>query len=304
MTINNITSEKNQKDTQSYFLSSILGAKVIWKGAKIGRLSDLVILDGVIAEVTHFYITRSFGNPSLLVPWEKVSSLGAKKIEIDIENIEKYQAEPSEGMVLLKDHIVDKKVLDIDGREVEVVYDVKLVVRNNKLYVTDVDLSRYGLLRRMGIKWLADFIYNLADKVKEQTISWSYVEPLPAQLSSFKGAVKLKVLKDKLSEIHPVDLADILEELEPEQRNMVFDQLDIDHASDTLEEISPNVQRMLIASLKKERVAQLLNEMTPGQAADVLQVIPASEADDIMKLLTLKMQKKLSIFLNSMNRKS
>lgn len=264
MTINNITSEKNQKDTQSYFLSSILGARVFWKGTKIGRLSDLVILDGVIAEVTHFYITRSFGNPSLLVPWEKVSSLGAKKIVIDIENLEKYQAEPSKGMVLLKDHIVDKKVLDIDGREVEVVYDVKLVVRNNKLYVTDVDLSRYGLLRRMGFKWLADFIYNLADKVKEQTISWSYVEPLPAQLTSFKGAVKLKVLKDKLSEIHPVDLADILEELEPEQRNIVFDQLDTDHASDTLEEISPNVQRMLIASLKKERVAQLLNEMTPG----------------------------------------
>ena len=94
---------------------------------------------------------------------------------------------------------MDKKVLDIDDNELEVVYDVKLVMSNNKLYVTEVDSSKYGFLRRIGLKWLANFIYRLADKIKTDTIPWTYVQPLPENIDSFKGNVKLKVLKEKLS---------------------------------------------------------------------------------------------------------
>ncbi|MFA6225751.1 MAG: hypothetical protein WC620_06130 [Methanoregula sp.] len=49
-----------------------------------------------------------------------------------------------------------------------------------------------------------------------------YIQPLPSQISSFKGNVKLKILKQTLADIHPVDLADILEELDHDQRVMVF----------------------------------------------------------------------------------
>ena len=192
----------------SYFLTSILGNRVMWNSKKIGKLADIVIMDGNIAEVTHFYITRPFGYPSLLVPWEKVKSVSSKEIVIDIEQLEKYEAEPAENMVLLRDHILDKKVLDLDGSEVDVVYDVKLVCRNQKLYATDVDFSRYGLIRRIHLKFVADFIEKMADRIKDQTLSWTYIQPLPKQIGSFKGDVRLKVLKEKLAEIHPVDMAD------------------------------------------------------------------------------------------------
>lgn len=66
-------------------------------------------------------------------------------------------------MLLLKDDIVDKKALDVEDKEVEVVYDAKLAQHNNKLYVTHVDLSHYGLLRRMGLKWVADFVSGLGE---------------------------------------------------------------------------------------------------------------------------------------------
>jgi magnesium transporter len=269
-----------------YFLSEILGAKVILRDKKIGKLSDIIIKEnGKVPIVTHFYVSRSFGDPSIIIPWENIRSLIDKEINIDIEDLKKYEGIPGEDVLLLKDYILDKKVLDIEDREVEVVYDVKLVIKNNKLYVSDVDLSKYGLLRRIGLKGVANFIYKLADRIKDETISWTYIQPLPTKISTFKGNVKLKILKEKLSEIHPVDLADILEELDHEQRVSIFDKLDTDHASDVLEEIDPSIQRVLVPSLKKEKAALLIDEMTPGQAADVLAALPFSEADAILKLL-------------------
>ncbi len=295
---------------QVYFLSEIANIKVFWGDRKIGKLEDFVIADkDKIAEVTHFYVARPFGDPSLLIPWEKVQSLSLKGILVDIEELKKYETPPPEGAILLKDYVLDKKVLDIEGREVEMVYDVRMVIRNQRFYISGVDLSRYGFLRRIGLKWFANFIhglafsigarslyserlkgfanflYGVANKVKDRTLPWTYIQPLPEQISGFKGDVKLKILKEKLSDMPPVDLADIHEELDHDQRVTLFDQLDPEHASNTLEEIDPNVQRALVSSLKKEKVALLINDMTSGQAADILSVLPWSEANAILKLL-------------------
>jgi len=270
---------------QTYFLSEILGTKVFLKGKKVGKLSDLVIREnGTLPIVTHLFISRPFGESSL-ISWDCVRSISDKAIEIELDSLDNFPKEPDEGAILLKDNILDKKALDLEGREVEVVYDVKLVMRNHKLYVSDVDLSRYGLLRRMGLKGLANIIYRLAESIQEQTISWSYIEPLPAHIGRFKGDVQLKVLKEALSDMHPVDVADILEELDHNQRVRIFEELEPEHASDTLEEIDPSIQRDLVGSLKVEKVAQLIDDMTPAQAADVLAVLPAADAKEILELL-------------------
>ncbi len=270
---------------QTYFLSQLLGAPVVAQGKKVGRLKDLVIKpNGTLPVVTQLLISRPFGE-SALVPWEKVETLSRKETVIVVEDIAAYAGEPAEDAVLLKDHILDKKAIDLDGRELEVVYDVKLALRYGKLYVTDVDLSRYGMLRRLGLAGLANLIYELAESIREQTISWKYIQPLPEKIGRFQGDIRLNVLKERLEDMHPVDLADILEELDPEQRVELFENLDTEQASDTLEEIEPNTQRDLIESLQIEKVAQLIDEMTTGQAADVLSVLSASEAEAILQLL-------------------
>jgi CBS domain-containing protein/sporulation protein YlmC with PRC-barrel domain len=287
-----------------YFLSEIKEKKVLLNGKKIGWLSDIVIVDAdKAAEVTHIVVERPFGYPSLLIPWEKVVSIN-DVVTVAIESVEKYEGKPAENMVLLRDHILDKKVLDLNGNEVEVVYDIKLVLRNNRLYVSDVDSSRYGLLRRIGLKGLANFIYGLAKKIRSDTIPWRYIERLPEQITSFKGDVKLKILKEKLSDIPPVDLADMLEELDHEQRVTIFKQLESDHASDTLEEIEPRVQRDLISALKKEKVAELINKMTPAQAADILAILPGADANDLIKLLDEINRNKVKMILSDKDQKN
>lgn len=277
------------------FLSEILGARVMSKGKKIGKLADLIINDFKnYAIVASIYVSRPFGNKSLIIPWDKVRFVEVNEIIVDVDDLEKYAGEPQEGAALLKDQILDKKVLDMEDREVEVVYDIKLFMRNGKLYASEVDTSRAGLLRRIGLRWLTNILYQPSDKMKEQTIPWTYVQPLPSNLSTFRGNIKLNVLKEKLSEIPPVDLADILEELDSEQRVKIFNALEPEHASDTLEEIDPNVQRALIASLKKEKVIQLINQMTPAQAADILAVLPMAEAQTLLESLNPEMARKVT----------
>ncbi len=124
-----------------------------------------------------------------------------------IESLEPYEHIPGPGMILLRDYILDKKVLDIEDTEVEVVYDVKMTASNDRLYVTDVDLSKYGLLRRMHLKLIGDLIYRPKDKANPQILSWAYIQPLPSEIDSFKGNVKLNILKERLRDIDPVDLA-------------------------------------------------------------------------------------------------
>jgi len=269
---------------QEFFLSEILGRRVFVKKKRIGRLSDLAIAEtGKLPEVTHVVVSRSFGYPPLTVPWDRVRLISNQEIVLDIgEDMSQFERAPQDNLILLQDHILDKKILDLDDHEVEIVYDVKLAFQNDKLYAAEVDFSHYRALRRLGLRKLAKLLTN---RNQENRVSWLYVQPLPEQLGSFAGNIKLKVPKAGLSEIHPVDLADILEELEGGQRVALFNALDAEQASDTLEEVEPRVQRELIRAIEKERAALLINEMSPAQAADILAILPRDQAGAILKLL-------------------
>jgi magnesium transporter len=285
-------------------LSSILNVPVLRSGKKIGSLADLVIVETAkIPEVRSLYVTRSFGKPSLIIPWENVHTLTGRGIEVTIADTKPYEAEPAEDVILLRDYVLDKKVIDLEENDVEVVYDIRLVLRNKKLYVTDVDTGKAARLRRLGFGFLATIFYSPADPEAEQMIPWTCIQPLPTNIGRFKGNVKLNVLKENLSEIHPVDLADILEEMDHDQRVMVFSSLDHEHASDTLEEIEPKVQREIISSLSTEKVVQLINDMTPGQAADILSVLPSAEAHVILDAMNAESARKVQAIINRQEEK-
>jgi magnesium transporter len=276
----------NNRNENIFFLSEVMNAAVLLKGKKIGKLLDLIIINkDKVAEVTHLVIRRPFGYPSLMVPWDNITSFSEKYIAIDLDDVEQFAGKIPEGFILLKDFILDKKILDMEDTDVEIVYDIKMVFRNNKLYVTDVDPSKDARLRRLRLDKFANLIHKKSDKNNEELIPWSYVQALPPNIGSFTGDVKLKILKEKLHDLPPVDIVVILEELDHEQRLTVINQLDAEHASDTLEEIGPNMQREIISSLNKEAVADLINRMTPGQAADVLSVLTLEDQKAMMNLM-------------------
>src|SRR5215472_8413299 len=211
---------------QEFFLTEILGRRVFLKRRRVGTLGDLAIVEtGRLPEVSHLLVSRSYGYPTLTVPWDKVLLISNTEIALDIDEtaMSQYERVPSDGLILLKEYILDKKILDLDDHEVEVVYDVRLVFQNGRLHASEVDFSRYRALRRLGFKRLAKLLTARNDSSR---VSWLYVQPLPSHLGSFSGSVKLKVPKAELAEIHPVDLADILEELDSGQRVALFNELE------------------------------------------------------------------------------
>jgi sporulation protein YlmC with PRC-barrel domain len=248
---------KNNQNESIFFLSKVVKTKVFLNGRKIGKLLDLIILEREkVAEVTHAVVSRPFGYPSLMVPWDKVSSFDEKSITLDyLGNIEKFACKIPEGVILLKDYILDKKIQDVEGTDIKVVYDIKIVMRMNKLYITDVDPSENALYRRLGLERFANLVQKKNDNRRNMLIPWSYVQALPLNIGSFTGDVKLKVLKDKLNYLPPVDIKDIFEELDQKHRLPVVNHLEENHAFGVLEEISPNSQREIVFSLNKEKVA-------------------------------------------------
>ncbi|MCX6791844.1 MAG: CBS domain-containing protein [Candidatus Gottesmanbacteria bacterium] len=296
-----MTNEDFIQPQKTYMLNDLIGTKVLLHGRRIGTLGDIIAREnGTLPVVTHFYITRLFGSPSLCIPWDRVRAITKDEIVVDIPDTKQYEAEPSEMSIQLKDQVLDKKVLDTEDRDIDIVYDIRLIQVNDTLLVSAVDISHVGLLRRIGLGWLGTKLSKTSDE--KRIISWKYIQPLPTPLGRFVGDVKLKILKERLEEIHPADLADILEEMDYSQRAAIVSQLDSEHASAALEEIDPKSQRELISALKKEKIVQLLAHMTASQAADILSVLPYSEGRTILKLMNASRVKKIKSIMTRQER--
>jgi magnesium transporter len=296
--------EQQMEALHYYYLTDIVGTKIVNNGKKIGKLADVVITENHnLPYVSAIYVSRFLGDPSLIIPWSHVISFSKQEIAVNIEELKKYEAKPGEHDIMLKDHVLDKKVIDTHDKDVEVVYDVHLLLKDHKLYVSDVDLSKFRMLWRLGFRKIAKFLQFIAGKMKDQRVSWKYIQQLPSDIDRFKGDVKLNVLKERLEDIHPADLADIIEELDYNERAAIFNELGTRHASETLEEIDPYVQRDLAETMPQEKLIKLLSLMTTGQIADVLSALPRSQAKAILQTFPEEITTKVKTILGKHDEK-
>jgi Mg/Co/Ni transporter MgtE len=134
-------------------------------------------------------------------------------------------------------------------------------------------MRRAGLLKLLDAFLQASMDYNLTD----QFIAWKFIQPL-----SSPDLLKLKVAQDRLSQLHPADLADIIEDLDIHQRTAVFQSLDVETAAETLEETDPKIQVSIIKGLKPEQASDIIEEMSLNEAADLLADLPRHQAEGIL----------------------
>ncbi len=286
-----------------FFITELIRDKVLQvKGDKrieLGRLIDLEIrLGRLYPEVVNLIVGRSFGRPPLEVPFSFVTSIDTHRSIVEIPpgvKLREYDQESSR--ILVKDMILDKKIIDTDEYEVEVVYDIHLLHAESRMLVVHVDVTKAGMLRRLHFGWLARLIWGEVRNI--ELLPWKYVQSLPTDIDRFRGNVKLTVSREKISDIHPADLADILEELSGEERMAVFNTLDTETAADALEEAEPRVQRELVASLRRDRLAELFHTMTPAQIADILEILPRVDAEALKKSLSVEEAQKVSELLDA-----
>jgi CBS domain-containing protein len=276
-----------QNKTARYLLlSEIVKKKVQTQtGVTIGRLKDFVFReDPRYAEVTGLIVERSMGRPPLNVPWSNVVDVATEKTIVQDPPEGKYpEIKHGEDLLLLRDKVLDKRILDIEGFDVEVVYDVQLLLVEKKLFVVGADVGRHALLRRLGFGRIRKPL--LENGSNEGIIPWRYVQSMPADLTATKGDVKLTVTREGLRDIHPEDLADILEELSHDERIHIFNALDNEVAADALEATEPRVQREILASTSTERAGQIFAHLSPVQIADIISILPREDSEEFLKIL-------------------
>ena len=273
-------------NTKYLMLSEIVNKKVQTKsGVTIGRLKDLVFKDDPrYAEVIGVIVERSLGRPPLNVPWTNVIDLSTAKTIVQDPPEGKYpEIKHGEEQLLLRDKVLDKRILDTEGFDVEVVYDIQLLLVKDKLFVVAADVDRHAMLRRLGFRRLAKSMHEISSD--KDIIPWRYVQALPTDLTGTKGDVKLTITREGLKDIHPEDLADILEELSHEERIHIFGALDSEVAADALEATEPRVQREILASTSTERVAQIFAHLSPVQIADIIGILPHDDSQEFVKIL-------------------
>ncbi len=191
----------------------------------------------------------------------------------------------SGGMLLLERDLLDQQIIDVSGRKVVRVNDLDLCPESAnggvKLRVGRVDIGLRGAVRRL-LKGLAPSraIEALAGRMPERAIPWeavNLIETDPAR------RVHLKLEYERLAKLHPADIADILEDLAPAEREAVFESLDEEVAADALEEIHPKMQVELMRSIDSDKAADIVEEMEPDAAADLLGDLPAETSEEILE---------------------
>lgn len=292
------------------FLSTLLRRSVYdSEGRRLGTLHDIsVSLNETFPTVTALVVRSLLNNSEIIIPWPQVHSLEEEQIHLTVNQQRIASYIPQSDELLLKRDLLDKQIVDTQGFRVVKVNDLKLAQIKGTARLIGVDISFSGLLRRLGVLAPVEVLSNVLPlQLAERTITWNYVEPIqmvtagtgqltPVMAGAGTGAaavaghgvvpqVQLNVSHTKLSDLHPADIADILEQLDVEEAEAMLERLDTETAADALNEVETPLQSELISELEPERASELLERLAPDDAADILADIPPEEAERILNLM-------------------
>ena len=300
ITVNNNASRvkvpsSNNRDHQLIYFSELIKRPVCTGKIRdrLGKLTDIVfLLSEPYPQSVGIYIEHGWGKPTEFVPWEKVIRIEEDAIFVQPpEGAGQYPPFVDQpGWILLNEHLMGRTILDIDGRKIEVVNDVCLVKSIGKLILVDVDISFNGFLRRIGLgkfRW-----------IKDQLVSWKYVQPLSVEDAVSKDQLSLSLTRKELLDLPSEDLADVLEELSGHEQQAVFTSLDSEKAAETLMETEPRAQRQIIGNLRREKARSVFSEMTVHQLADLFSVIPHDQVRGLIRLLPKEKAERVSAILS------
>lgn len=253
-------------------------------GRMRGRVADVAVGTGQDAgRVLSLIIKSGAGRQQIEIGGLRLTDSGGLLMSAEAQETPATQ---NEGALLLRQDLLDRQIIDVHGRKVVRVNDVDFRwnrVRNGDpipLQVTQVEVGMRGATRRM-LKGLLppEAVARIANRIPARVIPWEFVDVIEVDPAR---RVRLKIEHERLASMHPADIADILEELAPAEREAVFHSLDEEVAAEALEEVEPKLQRALISSLDSEGAASIVEEMDPDAAADLLADLPEAHSDAIL----------------------
>jgi magnesium transporter len=283
----------------SLALSDLIGAPVIDNtGASAGKVREVTLVPQEnTSQIAGFVVKTRQGDR--LVATQSLSLInGGLRVATAASEWSPYAG--GEGMLLLERDLLDQQIIDVHGRKVVRVNDIdiheELGHGHIVLKVGAVDVGARGAVRRL-LKGVvpAAALHLLLTKIPPRMIPWEFVDLIEIDPAR---RVKLKISLARLAKLHPADIADIVEDLAPAEREAIFETLDEGVAAETLEEIDPKMQVSILSSLDSDRAADIVEEMDPDAAADLLGDMHPDASQEILTEMEPEERAEVSELMN------
>lgn len=278
------------KLNQRTSVSNLMGASVMDdRGVLYGRVHEFVVAPEVTTSQVHGLVLKrpaaKRGDQPAMVLITDLTLTHRNEMQMRVGASPAVLADDESRLMLERD-LLDQQIIDVHGRKVVRVNDVDLVWESGhedgselSLRIVEVEVGLRGAVRRLlkGLPSVA--AERIAGRFTPSLIPWDFVDLIDRDPSR---RVKLKIEQNRLSQMHPSDIADILEELAPAERQALFISLNEEVAAEALEEVKPKMQQALIESLDSGQIADIVEEMDPGAAADLLSELSEERSEEIL----------------------
>ncbi|HXW57783.1 MAG TPA: CBS domain-containing protein [Candidatus Cybelea sp.] len=266
--------------------TELLGAEAYDSaGHFVGRVKEMFVVPSEQPNrVARLLLGRGRYRP-LVARHDQIGKVAPGRVDLSTDESALELYHPNEAWLAVRKDLLDQQIIDTQGRKVVRVNDVDLgdysLNGNTELRLEDVDVGLSGAVRRLlqgvvpprGIR-------RLEQRLRSNTIRWEFVnliEPDPLR------RVKLRLSSDKLAELHPADLADLMEELSSAERQSIIDSLDEEIAAETLAELDKRLQTQVVEKLPTEKAAEIIEEMSPDAAADLIANLPPEKSEAVLQ---------------------
>jgi magnesium transporter len=265
------------------FFTELIGLKVHdRRGRKLGRVRDA----GLVPLVNSVRVDRYLlGGPYmyLSVRHDQVQTIGLDGIWLRDEQLTPYHRD--DYMLRLERDLLDQQIIDVHGRKVVRVTDVTFVKvqvdGHDELRVLEVDIGLRSMIRRIAQGWVPRrWVRRMMQTIPANSIPWEFCNIVE---SDPQRRLRLNISTQALESMHPADLADIVEELGPSDREALIGSLDSEVAADALSEVDPDIQASILESLSEVKAAEIVEEMPPDEAADVLADMEEAKSEAILE---------------------
>ena len=263
------------------YLSQVLGRPIRdLEGERVATIKDVIVRLGAddhppVTGLVARYRRRDF----FLSRW-RITELNQNGVRLNSDILDLRPFVRRENEVLLAKDVLDKQLIDVDGKRVVRVNDVQIIPAAGDWRVTGADVSLQGLWRRLAPSGFA------GTRRTVEVLDWADV----GYLATDAATVQLKSSSDKLARLHPVEIARLAEALSYHHGSEVVEALDDETAAETLEEMPAEAQARILSDMDQERAADILEWMSPDEAADVLGDLPEEKAEELLGLMELDEQ--------------
>jgi magnesium transporter len=266
--------------------TEILGAETFDSaGNFVGRVKEMFIEPADQPNrVARLLLGRGQYRP-IVARYDQIASVAPGRVNLTTDESALELFHPNEAWLAVGKDLLDQQIIDTNGRKVVRVNDIDLAEQrtngNVEMRITQVDVGVKGAVRRLLQGIVPPMaIRRLEQRLPPRSIRWEFVnliEPDPLR------RVKLRMSSQKLTELHPADLAEIMEELSPAERQGIIDSLPEDTAAEAIAELDKRLQTQVVEKLDPEKAADILEEMNPDEAADLIASLPPDTAKEVVE---------------------